>query len=254
MKYSRLLNKAGGILCLLVFFLLVQGMLYIASDSAMVSVAQDSQKTEQKEDKKIAYLTFDDGPSVLTTEYLKILKEENVKATFFLIGQQVEGEMIDVVKQEIAQGHEIGIHTYCHKANQIYASKESYCEDLEKTKLCLSKKLNVEPKLFRFPWGSANSYVQSYREELTQEMKEEGLEYADWNVSGEDSVGCPSAYSILSNIRKDYPKYNDPVLLLHDSATCGATLEALPDIIKELKEKGYSFQTLSERKDPCHFG
>lgn len=255
LRCEKILNKAGGILCLLLLFLLVQGMLYISDDSVIVSVKQNSQdESTEIEEEKIAYLTFDDGPSVLTKEYLSVLKEEDVKATFFLIGQQVEGDMVDVVKQEIEEGHEIGIHTYCHKANQIYASKESYCQDLEKTKLCLSKKLNIEPKLYRFPWGSANAYVQSYKEELTEEMKEEGLEYADWNVSGEDSVGCPSVSSILSNVCKDYPKYNDPVLLLHDSATCRATLEALPTIIKELKEKGYSFQTLSERKTPCHFG
>lgn len=247
-------NIAGGILCLLCFLFLVQGMLFLGKDSLQVSTNTQSRNIkEELVNKKVAYLTFDDGPSVLTEEYLRVLDEENVKATFFLIGQQVDGELVDVVKKQVQQGHEIGLHSYSHKADEIYVSKEAYCEDLEKTKLCLSKKINIEPKLFRFPWGSANSFIRNYKDEVIREMKEDGLEYADWNVSGEDAVGYPSVYSILTNIQKDYLKYNEPVLLLHDSASCRATLEALPSIIKELKEQGYSFQTLSHRDEPCHF-
>lgn len=207
-----------------------------------------------QECRKIAYLTFDDGPSILTKEYLKILKEENASATFFLIGQQIEGELVDVVRQEISEGHEVGIHTYSHEAEKIYQSKESYYKDLQKTKQCLESKLNLQPKLFRFPWGSANSYVRSYKSAVIEQMQQEGIGYADWNVSGEDSVGCPSPDTIIANVRKDYQKYPDPVILLHDSASCRATLQSLRPIIRELKEKGYSFGTLSDRGKPCHFG
>ncbi len=256
MNRKKMIAYLGGVLCLLCFLLLIPGMLFLAGSSVNTSSSQvnSPEPAEEATVKKVAYLTFDDGPSVLTEEYLKILEKEKVKATFFLIGEQIEGEMVEIVRKEAEQGHEIGLHTYCHQANKIYASGESYCEDLEKTKRCLSQKLNIVPKLFRFPWGSANAYVRSYKQEIIEKMKEEGLEYADWNVSGEDSVGYPSVSSILSNIRKDYTKYNDPVLLLHDSATCRPTLEALPCIIQELKEKGYSFQTLSKREKPCHFG
>lgn len=269
MKRNRWLQNAGGICCLAMMFLLVQGMLFMNSDSkgtmrsstgskekgaVTESGDQAAVKESAADTQKVAYLTFDDGPSVLTAEYLKILKEEQVHATFFLIGQQVEGEMVDVVKQELDEGHEIGIHTYCHVAEEIYASGESYCMDLQKTKVCLEKKLNITPKLFRFPWGSANTYVRSYKARVIEQMKEEGIDYADWNVSGEDSVGCPTTETILANVRKDYTKYNDPVILLHDSALCKATLNSLRPIIRELKENGYRFATLSEREKPCHFG
>lgn len=265
-------NYLGGILCLGLLFFLAQGMLFL--DGTFLKMSEDFQKTspvwnkdmvkeevqadsgeeEKQEVKKVAYLTFDDGPSILTPQYLEILREEEVCATFFLIGQQVEGEMVDVVKQAIDEGHEIGMHTYCHEAEKIYASSESYCMDLEKTKQCMKEKLKIEPKIFRFPWGSKNSYVQGYKNDVIDRMKEEGIDYVDWNVSGEDSVGCPSPDSILSNIRKDYKKYNDPVILLHDSATCKSTLYALRGVIRELKADGYSFGTLSGRETPCHFG
>lgn len=256
---------AEKVLCLAILCITMTGILFSENEVIGVSadqnnsVKQQGQNAEQQEEsaqkeKKIAYLTFDDGPSALTTKYLEILKEEEVHATFFLIGQQIEGELVDVVRQEVEEGHEVGMHTYCHEAEKIYSSKESYCQDLQKTKLCLEQKLNIEPKLFRFPWGSANAYVQSYKDSVIQEMQREGIDYVDWNVSGEDSVGCPSPDSILSNVRRDYSKYNEPVILLHDSAACKATLASLRPLIQELKANGYSFQTLSERKTPCHFG
>jgi Predicted xylanase/chitin deacetylase len=256
-------ERAGQAVCLALLCMVMAGMLFSGKEVIGISAAihhSKGQGTEEEGERensagqKVAYLTFDDGPSVLTKEYLKILKEEDVHATFFLIGQQVDGDLVDVVRQEVKDGHEIGLHTYCHVADKIYCSGETYCQDLEKTKQCLETKLEVSPKLFRFPWGSTNSYVRGYKDRVVEEMKKEGLGYADWNVSGEDSVGCPSPDSILSNVRKDYLKYDDPVILLHDSAACKSTLEALRPLIQELKANGYSFRTLSERERPCHFG
>lgn len=253
-KWGRIKAEWICTVCLALCFLAI---LFAQGTVRQVTVADEKDTKEQQKaetKKKIAYLTFDDGPSGLTEEYLKILEEEKVPATFFLIGQQVEGDMLEIAKKEVAQGHEIGIHTYSHEAEKIYQSKECYCKDLQKTKVCIEEKLKVTPQLFRFPWGSANAYIRSYKSDVIDQMACEGMDYADWNVSGEDSVGCPSVDSIVANVRKDYQKYYDPVILLHDSASCKATLQALRPIIKELKENGYSFQTLSKRKRPCHFG
>lgn len=207
----------------------------------------------EKEETKVAYLTFDDGPSMLSSRYLDILKEENVNATFFIIGQQVCDEMEDVVRRAIDEGNEIGIHTYCHEACNIYRCADSCYRDVMKTKGILEDKLGYKPKLYRFPWGSANNYIASYRDDIILRLKKEGLEYQDWNVSAEDSVGSPTEESILSNIRKDYKKYDEPVILMHDSGCNDKTLSSLRDVIKELKKSGYSFATLSKRSKPCHF-
>ncbi len=205
------------------------------------------------ENKKTAFLTFDDGPSTLTASYLDILKEEGAKATFFIIGQQVDDDMSRIINREIDEGHEIGIHTYCHEANVIYATEDSCYKDVMKIKDQLERQFNYEAKLVRFPWGSANGYISPFRANIIDRIHKSGLEYEDWNVSAEDSVGTPTVDSILNNVRKDYKKYDEPVILMHDSGCNKKTLEALRTIIRELKADGYSFGTLSERENPCHF-
>ncbi len=195
----------------------------------------------------------DDGPSCLTEKYLDILKEEGAKATFFLIGQQIDSDMSDIIKRELDEGHEIGVHTYCHEANEIYANEESCFKDIMKIKEQLEMQFGYDAKLVRFPWGSANGYISTFREKIINKVHENGMEYADWNVSAEDSVGTPTVDSIMGNIRKDFKKYDEPVILMHDSGCNKQTLEALRGIIRELKAAGYGFATLSEREKPCHF-
>lgn len=235
-----------GVLCCAMNFSMFRTN--IVGEEVAVSVS------EEHINKKIAYLTFDDGPSVLTDEYLDILEEKEAVATFFLIGQQLEGELVQSVQRAIKNGNEIGMHTYSHEANKIYASGEAYYNDLQKTKKCIEEMLQYKPKLFRFPWGSANAYICSFKDSVINQMKEEGIDYADWNVSGEDCVGCPTQDTVLRNFRKNYEKYNEPVILLHDAATCKATRQVLPIMIDELRQKGYSFGTLSQRSHSCHFG
>ena len=130
----------------------------------------------------VVYLTFDDGPSCLTQQYLDILKKHDIPATFFLIGQQVE-EMPEVVERELKEGHEVGVHTYTHESCDIYQSCEAYYEDVHKVKDLLEEKFRYQPKLWRFPWGSANCYIRSYKEEIVERLHEEKMEFADWNVS-----------------------------------------------------------------------
>ncbi len=216
------------------------------SVGSMGTVSDDSSK-------KIAFLTFDDGPSCLTEGYLDILKEEGVHATFFIIGQQVDDDTDAIIRREIEEGHELGVHTYCHEANKIYSTSDACFEDIMKIRTLLETKYEYKPKFVRFPWGSANSYISSFRSDIIARIEESGMDYVDWNVSAEDSVGTPTVYSIMNNIRKDYSKYDEPVILMHDSGCNKMTLEALKDIIKELKDKGYSFGTLSERSKSCHF-
>lgn len=244
---------------IVMFFILLSGILWEQNSLRNISILQQTDATlPPKENanmqKRVAYLTFDDGPSKLTNEYLDILEKEGVNATFFLIGEQIDEEMEEVVKRSIKNGNEIGIHTYCHKADTIYQSEDTCYEDIMTVKKLIKDKFDYETKLYRFPWGSVNCYVKYFKSDLAKRLRDEGIEYADWNVSGEDSVGYPSVSSIMSNIRKDYDKYNEPVILLHDSASNKATLQALESVIKELKEKGYSFDILSNRSKTCHFG
>ena len=208
---------------------------------------------EDTEEKKIAYLTFDDGPSFLTEEVLMILEKEDIRATFFLIGSQITEEEEELLKQMAEKGHVLGVHTYSHKSGEIYRSAEAYIEDAKKTADRIYEVTGEQPNIYRFPWGSVNCYVTGICDTVIEKMKADGYEYFDWNVSAEDSVGTPTKDSIIKNIKKDYGKYKEPVILMHDSASNKATVEALPEIIQMLKEDGYGFGTLDEREKTCHY-
>lgn len=89
-----------------------------------------------------------------------------------------------------------------------------------------------------------------FSKEIIDTLAASGYQYIDWNVSGEDSVGCPSIQMIYSNIKRDYNKYNEPVVLMHDSQSNQMTAEALSDIIKLFQDAGYEFGSIGERSKP----
>ena len=91
-------------------------------------------------------------------------------------------------------------------------------------------------------------YAKEMRGEIKEEMERRGFVYFDWNVSGEDSVGTPTAYSIKNNIFPAVYEQKQPIILLHDSASTALTVEVLPSIIEELQEAGYTFDTLDHRE------
>ena len=206
-----------------------------------------------EEKKKVAYLTFDDGPSMITSEVLKVLEEKQVNATFFLIGNQITDETLPIIKQSVEDGNCIGIHTYCHECKVIYSNSDSYLKDFDEAYNVIKDKVGIEPTIFRFPWGSANSFLSNIEDEVIDTLESRGFTYYDWNVSAEDSVGKPTSYSIMKNIRKDYKKYNKPIILMHDSSVNQLTAKMLPQIIDELKQAGYSFDTLDHMQNPYQY-
>lgn len=197
--------------------------------------------------KKVVYLTFDDGPSKCTGDILDILEENDVCASFFLIGNQINKSTLPLIKRMIKDGFQLGVHTYSHEPEDIYKSADSYYKDVMKTWELISRKTKKVPAVYRFPYGSNNCYVLKYRDDIISRLKKEGLDYCDWNVSGEDSIGRPSASQIIANVRNNYDVYNEPVVLLHDSGASTETVKALPAIIKMYRDAGYSFGVIGER-------
>ena len=206
-----------------------------------------------EECQKIAYLTFDDGPSENTLKILEILKEKQAVATFFVLGSTMTPEGEQALKQMTDMGCKIGIHTYSHQKNVIYNSVQGFLDDFYKCYKQVYEITGEKPNIFRFPWGSYNKYSKPIKKNLVAEMDRRGFTYFDWNVSAEDSVGKPSEYSIMKNIMKDVTKYDQPVILMHDACINKLTVRMLPQVIDKLKELGYSFDTLDHRK-PCQFG
>lgn len=203
-------------------------------------------------DKKIAYLTFDDGPSENTYKVLDILQEEEVKATFFIVGSTISKKEEKSLKRMINEGHVIGIHTYSHMCNEIYCSVERFLEDFNKVYQQIYEVTGERVNIYRFPWGSNNGYSRNIKDALMEEMERRGFTCYDWNVSGDDSIGRPTRKSIRKNIRKDLLRYNDPIILLHDSMSNTLTVEMLPEIIQMIREQGYEFDTLDNR-EPYQF-
>lgn len=198
--------------------------------------------------KKIAYLTFDDGPTkVATTKVLDILKEEDVKATFFVIGYRVE-EFPDNIKRAYNEGHLIANHTYSHKNNKLYQSKESFISEIQKTDETISNVLgfSYSSHLFRFPNGSIGSSYANAKKKCKEYLKEMNYAYVDWNALNQDSVHKYTSKELLSNLKKSCKNKDSIIILMHDTADVSRSYLALQDSIKYLKEQGYTFKTFED--------
>ncbi|WP_026884904.1 polysaccharide deacetylase family protein [Clostridium akagii] len=196
--------------------------------------------------KKMAYLTFDDGPSINTTSILQILDNNKIKANFFIIGSQAE-KYPELVKKESVDGEIIGNHTYSHQLN--YAEgPENFVKDLDKCdailKNILGDKYNSE--LVRFPGGSFDTKdhpgrLLPFREAATKA----GYRYIDWNDETDDSHGFdPSVPYLLEQLRKYTVGKNVVVILMHDAGAKKNTVLALQPVIDYLRTQGFDFDTV----------
>lgn len=192
---------------------------------------------------KTAYLTFDDGPSPLVTpKILEILKQHEIKATFFVIGKLAEQnpELVSRIREE---GHYICNHTYSHNYKLIYSSPDNFMADVARCEEVLKSILgeDFETCMLRFPGGSFGKKRQLFRERV----KEEGYISIDWNALNGDAeaLNLP-ADQLLKRIKETTKNNDNAVVLMHDGNTKKTTAEALPDIIEYLESEGYAFKTL----------
>lgn len=199
--------------------------------------------------KKVCYLTFDDGPSHNSEKILDILGEYDAKATFFLIGEEIKEEKRPVIERIIEEGHAIGLHSNVHDFNKLYVSVDICVQDFEAEYMKLKEDYGIDTRIFRFPGGSACTYMNGQRKEFILAMQEEGYRCYDWNVSGEDSYGNPTVWSIQKNVFDTFFDYEKPIVLLHDANNADVTVDALPGILERMKAEGYSFETLENEKE-----
>lgn len=215
---------------------------------------QSAEKTDDNT-QKIVYLTFDDGPSENTDRILEILKQFDVKATFFVTAQYgtVE-ERAERCRSILGEGHTIGLHTYSHNYEKIYASVDSYLEDMNRINEEVYAATGYRASLIRFPGGSSNHYNQSVCRELTQEVERRGYTYHDWAVSCGDAEGKNlSASQVMRDTADECEKRSKSVVLFHDTPSQDTTVEALAGLIQELREKGYEFRALDNTIRPFQF-
>ncbi|QAT41967.1 polysaccharide deacetylase family protein [Aminipila luticellarii] len=201
---------------------------------------------------KSVYLTFDDGPSSLTPQILDILKEYNIKATFFIVyNDSMESQAL--YKRMISEGHTIGVHSTCHQYHTIYQSPDAFLDDFAQTALMLEQVTGVKPEILRFPGGSINSYNKAVYPQIIGEMLRRGYTYYDWNVSADDATSTVTEKQIYSNVINGVKRYNKSIVLMHDLSNKSDTVSALPDIISELKSEGYTFYPLTKDVRPVAF-
>lgn len=193
---------------------------------------------------KRVFLTFDDGPSQSVTPLiLDLLKQENIKATFFTLGNNVRNNP-ELVKREFDEGHYVANHGYSHKYSAVYASPEATLEEYNSTEQAIRDALgnqNYRSNLFRFPGGSNGGYYHDAKQESKALLRENGIVHLDWNSLSKDAEGVNNKEELLQNVIDTAEGHDSVVVLMHDTYDKILTYETLPDIIKYFRENGYKF-------------
>lgn len=205
--------------------------------------------------KGIIYLTFDDGPSsTITGNILDILKDEQVKATFFVINHS--DNLNHLIKREHEEGHTVALHSYTHNYQTVYSGISNYFEDLENIKQKVKKITGEESKIIRFPGGSSNTISKRYQlgimSALTKQVLSQGYHYFDWNVDCNDAGGAKSSNEIYNNVINSLSKNRENVVLMHDFENNYNTLNALKKIIQYGKNNGYIFDRITMTTPMVH--
>lgn len=194
---------------------------------------------EREQPEKTVYLTFDDGPSDrITPKILDILDNENVKATFFIIGIQAATRN-GIIRREHESGHTVAVHSYTHIYSDIYRSAEALIDDIDRCNAVIKKITGARSEIYRFPGGSFGLDGK-----LISAVTEHGLRYVDWNASTRDAERCTSCAEDLYHYAiSSAADSNNIVLLAHDSTNKVYTPDATRMIIRYYKQRGYSFGT-----------
>jgi peptidoglycan-N-acetylglucosamine deacetylase len=215
-------------LAVIIAVMLAGGMQYdrMPGDSTVVRSVQTTEK--------LVALTIDDGPHYKTTPVLlQVLKEKQVKATFFVLGVTV-AEHPELVAQEVAAGHEIGIHGFTHKL--LSKMDTSACAaELDKAEQVICQ-VAPRPVLFRPPGGAYNHTVLA-------EARKRGYTTVIWSIDTRDWTRPPMGQVIKTVLDQIKP---GSIVLMHDGQDRLPTPEALVEIIESLREQGYTFVTVSE--------
>lgn len=196
------------------------------------------------ENKKV-YLTFDDGPSkTVTPVILDTLKQENIKATFFLLGSRVD-LYPEIVKRAYDEGHYLASHGYSHVYSQIYSSPQSVLEEYNNSISSIRNAIGEQtynPHLFRFPGGYWGGKYATIKQEANEILEQNEILHIDWNALTSDAAGASTTEEFIAELEKTVPKHNNIVVLMHDAGNKKATAEALPTIIQYFRDYGFEFE------------
>ncbi len=194
-----------------------------ANNNANVNINKNS---------KLVALTFDDGPSSTTSQVLDVLEKYNVPATFFLIGQQVNGDTRAIMERQVRMGCELASHSYTHQ-DMSRMSAYQIQQEMEWTSSAIKNTVGVDVKFFRPPYlAVSNTMYQNINLTFIQ-----GIACNDWESS---TSAYERSRTILNSVS------DGSIILLHDFQGNTQTVDALPAIIEGLQAQGYTFVTVSQ--------
>ena len=198
-----------------------------------------------KAENKQVFLTFDDGPSKkVTIPILDLLKQQNIKASFFVLGSRVE-LYPDIVKRAYEEGHYIANHGYSHKYSQIYSSANSVLDEYNKTNQAVKNAIGNQEyntNIFRFPGGSVGGNYHGIKSEAKQLLERKNIATVDWKALTGDTEGLRTETELLNRLKETTQNKTSIVILMHDAADKSYTYDALPKVIEYLKQEGYEFK------------
>ncbi len=201
-------------------------------------------------DEKQVYLTFDDGPTqAITPQILDILKEEQVPATFFVLGSRVELNP-DLVKRAFEEGHYIANHGYSHTYSQIYASSQAVIDEYNATERAIQEAIGISEYhsyLFRFPGGSSGGKYHNIKAEAKQILANNGIASTNWNcLNGDAEALGRTEQELLTRLYQSQEDNTSLIILMHDAHDKQATVNTLREVIQHYKAEGYVFKNFYE--------
>lgn len=200
-------------------------------------------------DTKRAFLTFDDGPSSNTQPILDVLKEKGVKATFFVLGSNVQ-KAPETVKRIYNEGHFIANHGYSHVYTDIYQSPQTVLDEYNRCNQLVREAIGEQEynsHLFRFPGGFVGGQYAEIKNQAKDLLLQNNIVHVDWNaLNGDSETKEPTMDFELQRIADTTCNKQSVVILMHDAETKKVTVEALPNIIEYLKGQGYEFKNFYE--------
>ena len=191
--------------------------------------------------RKFVCLTFDDGPKPpYTQEILDVLKKEHVKATFFMLGYNVQ-QWPDLARRVVAEGHAIGNHTFNHAKGH---SPEQAAWEVDQAERTIEQVVGVRPTIFRPPYGDLEALVTAY-------ARSKDYTIIMWTVASGDSRRLDTVSNVVRRAMTN-PQPGE-IVLMHDGGQRdrSRTVAALPRVIHEFKRRGYVFLTIPQMLEEC---
>lgn len=216
-----------------------------ARESAQAKQREKQREMDQKD--KAVYLTFDDGPSPMVNQLLDILDQYDAKATFFMLGPNIENHPKSV-KRMVDEGFGVGLHGISHSVQQIYGSEAAPLNEMTNDQHILKKAAGVHSELVRLPYGSVPYLTEDMRALLDQY----DFKIWDWNVDSRDWELKDKRFiqHTIQEVKSMERAGETPVVLLHDKPE---TIQYLPELLAYLQQEGYQTKTLTNKMPPFTF-